>query len=104
MRPLRAALIDFAPIVAGSLVRVREQIVSGGDRFETSLRLRLPRVEIRVELLGELAVGLADLVGTGVRLDAEHLIGRLRRHSGLTLPQALALGGSRSLLDANGDV
>src|ERR1051326_3036179 len=57
-RPLGAALVNLAAVVAG----------------------RLPRVQIGVKLLGELAVRLADLVGGGVRLDAEHLIGGLRRH------------------------
>src|SRR5205814_9050434 len=33
-----------------------------------------------VKLLGELAVGLVDLVGGGVRVDPEHLIRGLRRH------------------------
>src|SRR5204863_406857 len=57
-----------------------QDVVGGRDRLEARLGGRLSRVQIGVKLLGELAVGLADLVGGGVRLDAEHLIRGLRRH------------------------
>src|SRR5438132_531064 len=79
-RPLGAAFVDLAAIVAGALLRIRQDVVGGRDRLEARLGGRLSRVQIGVKLLGELAVGLADLVGGGVRLDPEHLIRGLRRH------------------------
>src|SRR6516225_9575688 len=103
-RPFGAALIDFTPIIAGALVRVREQIISRRDRFETRFRLRLTRVQIRMKLLGELTIRLAYIIGAGVRFDTEHLIGCFsRRHSDSTLPQRpLPLRRRRGLLDADG--
>src|ERR1700726_4455154 len=76
-RPLGTALVDLAAIVARPLLRIRQQFVSRGYRLEARLGGRLAGVQIGVELLGELAVRLADLVGAGGRLNAEHLIGRL---------------------------
>src|SRR2546429_7593803 len=69
-RPLGAAFVDLAAIVAGALLRIRQDDVGGRDRLEARLGGRLPRGQIVVKLLGELAVGLADLVGGGGRLCA----------------------------------
>src|ERR1700751_1746196 len=87
-RAFGAALVVFTPIVACAFVRVREQIISGRDRFETRFCLRLTRVQIRMKLLGKLAIRLAYIVGAGVRFDTQHLVWCLgRRHSDSTLPQ-----------------
>src|SRR5690242_5342286 len=77
---IEIAHIHLAAVVAGAFLRVGQDVVRGRDRLETRLGGRLPGVQIGVKLLGELAVRLADLLGGGVRLDAEHLIGGLRRH------------------------
>src|SRR5215472_15918704 len=53
-----------------------------------------------MELLGELAIDLTDLVRARVRLDAEHFIGRLR-HPGSALPYPRPLSGH--LIDPNSD-
>src|SRR5437763_8682676 len=55
-RPLGAAFIDLAAIVARPLLRIRQQLVSRRYRLETRLGGRLARVQIGMELLGELAV------------------------------------------------
>src|SRR5207247_5381392 len=61
-------------------------------------------VQIGMKLLGELAIGLANVVCTCIRLDPEHLIGRLRCHLLSALPQPTALGACSGggLFDANG--
>src|ERR1700716_3620222 len=58
-RPLGSAFVDLAAIVAGALLRIRQDVVGGRDRLEARLGGRLPRVQIGVKLLRELAVGLA---------------------------------------------
>jgi hypothetical protein len=75
-RPFGTGLVDLAAVVARALVGVRQQRVGARDRLEALLGLVVARVEVRVVPLGELAVGLVDLVRTGVRLDPEDLVGR----------------------------
>ena len=87
-RPLGAGFVDFTPVVARPLIGIGEQIVGGGDRLEPRFRFGFAGVQIRVKLLGELAIDLADLVGAGVGFDAEHLIRCLRCHPGSALPCA----------------
>ena len=77
-RTLSASFVDFTPVVPRPLIGIGEQVVSRGDLFEPSFRLGLTRIDVRVKLLGEIAVDLADLVGAGVRFDAQHLVGGLR--------------------------
>ncbi len=74
-RPLVAARVDLAPIEAGALVRVGEQVVGASNRLEPLRRLRLAGIDVRVKFLGELAVGRPDgrlVIGA---LDAERRIG-----------------------------
>src|SRR5215472_6462100 len=98
LRPLLAGLIDFPAVVARPLFGIGEQVVGRGDRLEPRFRLGFARVEIGVELLCEFAIDVADLIGAGVGLDAQHLIGSLR-HPRSALPQALALRRGRRTLD-----
>ena len=100
-RPLGAGFVDFTPVVPRPLVGIGEQIVGGGDRLEARFRFGFAGVQIRVKLLGELAIDLADLVRAGVGLDAEHLVRCLRCHPGSALPLALPLRSGRGLFDAN---
>src|SRR5215472_9608114 len=84
-RPLGAAFVDFAAIVARPLFGIGEEIISRRNRLEPRFRLGLARVQIRMKLLGELAIGLTDFVRAGAGFDTQHLIRRLRRrHSGFS--------------------
>src|SRR5260370_19699412 len=120
-RPLLAGRVDLAAIEARALLGVGEQLVGGADRLEACLRLLVPGVEVGVILLGELAVGAADLLGARIALDAEDRIrvvsghrfalpsGLLRRWQGLVDPQlhaavgAAALDGQRDLVVDRGE-
>ena len=67
--------VDLAGVVALSLVRIRQEVVGGRDLLELLLRVLVARIEIRVQLLGELPVGFADFLrGRGLG-DAEDVIG-----------------------------
>src|SRR5580700_3731199 len=77
-RALGAGFVDFTPIVPRPLVGIREQVVGCRDFFERRFRFGFSRIDVGMKLLGELAIGFADLVRTSVRFDAEQLIGCLR--------------------------
>ena len=62
-RLLGARGVDLAGVEAPPLLRVREQIVGGGDLLEPLLGLLVARIEIRVQLLGQFSIGAANLVG-----------------------------------------
>src|SRR6185312_13133866 len=74
-RTLRAGRVDLAAIEAPTLLGIAQQVVGGGNLLELVFRLALARIEVRVMLLGELAIGLADVLVAGVLRDAENLIG-----------------------------
>ena len=67
--------VDLAGVVAAALFRVRQEVVGDRNLFKPLLRMLVARVEIRVQLLGELPVGLADLLRAGGLGDAEDIIG-----------------------------
>ena len=73
-RLLRSRGVDLAGVEPSPLVRIREQIVGGGDLLELLLRPLVAGVEVRVKLLGELPVGLADIVGSRGLGDAKNLV------------------------------
>ena len=73
-RALIAGGVDLAPVEAGALVLVAQEVIGGGDGLEPVLGLLVAGVEIGMQLLGELAVGLPDLVQAGVALDAQCLV------------------------------
>src|SRR5271165_5207561 len=67
--------VDLAGVVAAALVRIGQELVGGRNLLEPLLGVLVARVEVRMQLLGELTIGLADLLG-GRRLgDAEDLVG-----------------------------
>ena len=72
---LGTGLVDLAGVVALTLVRIPDDVVSGVDLLEAALGLGLTRIEIRMRFLGGLAVGLADVVLGGAGRDAQDLIG-----------------------------
>src|SRR5262249_5595303 len=80
LRSLGAALVNLAAIVARPLFRVRDEVVGGGNRFESRFGFGFAGVQIRVKLFSEFAIGLANVVRAGIGLDPEYLIGRLRCH------------------------
>ena len=67
--------VDLAGVVAASLFRVRQQVVGGRNLLEPLLGMLVARIEVRVQLLGELPVGLADILRARRFGDAEDFIG-----------------------------
>ena len=61
-------------VVLLALVGIAEHVVGLGDLLEALLGLRVARVLVGVVLARELAVGLLDVVGRRLALDAEHLV------------------------------
>src|SRR5262249_50402830 len=64
-------------IVRITLFGIGEDVVGDRDLLELLLGLLVARVDVRVVLARELAVGLADLVRRGGARDAEDLVGIL---------------------------
>src|SRR5207248_9914695 len=67
-------------VVLLALLRVREHLVGLVDVLEALLGLLVVRVEVGVELAGELAVGGANLLLGGGLLHAENLVVVLELH------------------------
>ena len=83
LRPLLAARVDLAAVVAPALLLIADDVVGGGDLLELLLGRLVARIEVGVQLLGELAIGLGDVGGAGGLRHAKygigivcHLIGR----------------------------
>ena len=56
-----ALLVNFAPVVLGAFVLVGQDVIGAGDLAEALGRARVVLVLVRMQLLGELAIGLLDL-------------------------------------------
>ena len=78
-RPLGAARVDLAVVVALPLVLVGEDVVGARHLLEARLGFLVPRIEIGMKLLGEAAVGLADVLERGGAIDAENFVGVCHR-------------------------
>src|SRR5262245_48873491 len=63
---LGSGLVDLAGIVAPTLVGIANDVVGRIDFLEALLRFGLAGIEIGMRLLGGLAIGLANVVLTGV--------------------------------------
>src|SRR5215470_19387891 len=74
-RPLGAARVDLAAIEARALVRIGEEIVGRRHLLELLLGLLVAGVEVGMQLLRQLPIGLANVVGRGGLLDAQRLVG-----------------------------
>ncbi len=85
-RPLGTGGIDLALVVARALLGVADQIVGGRDILELLLRRLVAGVEIGMQLLGERAVGLADVLGGGILGDTQDLVG-IGTHSPISRPR-----------------
>ena len=78
-----AALLEggMAVLVVGrSLLRVLEAVIGDADRLEFRLALAASRIAVRVNLHGQLAVGLLDLVVAGATRDPENVVKIRFRH------------------------
>src|SRR5260370_1185599 len=89
-------------VVEGALLRVPQRREGVGDFLEALLRLLVALVHVRVELLGQLAVGLLDLLRGGGLGDAEDGVGvfhraRDRNHAHQTGQPAVDPCAGRSL-------
>src|SRR5262245_66355926 len=62
--------IDLALVEARALLRVAYEVIGRGDLLEFLLRLLVAWIEVRMQLLRQLAVGLTDLVLRRLRLPA----------------------------------
>ncbi len=81
LRPLLATGVDLAAIEAAALLGVGQKVIGRRDALEALLDIRLARIEVGMQLLGELAVRLLDrvlAVGLG---DPQHRVG-IVAHSG----------------------
>src|SRR5690606_22558016 len=74
LRALGAAGVDLATVEAGTLFRVAEQLVGGGNLLELRLRLLVAGVQVRMPALRQAPVGLPDLLLARIAANAEDLI------------------------------
>ena len=89
--PLRRGLlgargVDLAGVVAAPLVRVGQEVVGRRHFLEPLLGVLVAGIEVRMQFLGQLPVGLADLLGGRGLGEAEDLVGvfhaDVRDHAG----------------------
>ncbi len=79
---LAAIRVDLAAVELLALLLVAQDVEGGADPLEPLLGLLVARVLIGVQLLGELAERLADLVGARTTGNAQLLIWILRQRRG----------------------
>src|SRR5690606_7751958 len=72
LRSFGARCVDLSPIEAGPLGSVREEVIGSGGLPEPLLDLVVSGVEVRVQLLRELAVCSLDILRAGIPGNAEH--------------------------------
>src|ERR1700754_4051919 len=73
-RPLRAGRVDLSIVEPLAFLVIAQQIVSAGDFLELLFGCLVARVEVRMELLRQLAICLLD-IGSGIRRgNAENLV------------------------------
>ena len=71
---LVALLVDLAAIVAGALVLVGQDVVGAGQPLEALLGPLVARIDVGMQLLGELAVGGLQLGLAGPFGNAQHFV------------------------------
>ena len=72
LRRLLAGGVDLAAVVAAALLLVAEDAIGRRDLLELLLGRLVAGVEVRMQLLGELAIGLGDVLGLGGLGDADY--------------------------------
>ena len=73
-RPLGARRVDLAGIELFAFVFIAQQVVGGRDLLELVFGGLVAGIEIRVQLLRQLAIGAANIGGGGRRGDAENFV------------------------------
>ena len=100
--PRRAGQRVAAEVVHLPLLRVAQHVVRAGDLLEALLGRRV-RVDVGVELAGQLAVGLLDLLGTRVARDAEDFVEILGHAPAIVGRCGTPSGVGQDLADVAGD-
>jgi len=76
--PRLAIGVDLAPVVLLALHRIADDVVGGGHFLETLFRRGgIARIEIGMQLLGQLAIDAANLLVRRVARHAQYLVGVL---------------------------
>jgi hypothetical protein len=84
--PRLAVGVDLAPVVLLALLGVADDVVGGGNLLELLLGgVAVGRVQVGMQLLGELAVDAANLLVGRIARHAQHLVGVLG-HLQLPIP------------------
>jgi hypothetical protein len=74
LRPLGTRGVDLAAVEAGALLGVAQQVVGRRHLLELLLCLGIAGIEVGMQLLGEAAVSLLNLLLRGVALDSQNLV------------------------------
>src|ERR1700730_10687396 len=73
--PLRARRVDFSAIETRALVRIAQEIIGGRNFLEFFFSRLVARIEVRVKLFRQPAIGLLNLVLRGLFLYAQRCVG-----------------------------
>ena len=74
LRSFRARCIDFAAVEARTLVRIAQEVVGHRDVLEFLFGFLVARIEVRMQLLRQAAIGLLDFLLGNVPLDSQSLV------------------------------
>ena len=80
LRPFLPACVDLPPVEARPFLRVLQQIEGRRRRLEPRLGRRIAGMQVGMAVLGDLAIGLLDLIRAGILRDAKHVIGIVAHH------------------------
>jgi len=83
-RLLGAAAVDLAAIETRALFLIADNAIGCRDLLEFVLGLLVARVEVRMQLLGKLAIGALNILLRGVPFYAQNFIG-ITAHACLSL-------------------
>jgi hypothetical protein len=95
-RSLGAGLVDLAGVEATPLFGIAKEIIGSRDGFELVFSRPVARIEIGMEGLGELSVGLLNFIRRGCRRYPQDLIRTAQR--GALAPVSLAQRGIAALI------
>ena len=73
-RLLGAGGVDLAAIEAAALVLVADDAIGGGNILELALGILVSGIKVRMQFLGQLAIGALDLFLGRIPLDAQQLV------------------------------
>jgi hypothetical protein len=62
--------VDLAPVITCALIRIGKQTIGSRNFFEALFSLPVPGVEIGMELLGQAAISLLDVIRRGSAFNA----------------------------------